>query len=93
MKGSEVIRDKDWPGIVRQIKGSDRPEVEKLAYAFGWITGRILEHARYEIEVANALQDEEALVKEQLKLSIMKHARGIFQECHKLATGRKAWDE
>ena len=93
MNGPEVTDDRDWQGIVREIKASNGPDVEKLAYAFGWITGRILEHTRKDIEVAGAMRDEEALVKQQLKLEVIKHARGIFRDCHRLVTGRKAWDE
>ena len=93
MKGFDTTGDKDWPGLVKKIKESKMPEIEKLAHAFALITGRTLKHASDEIEVAQAMSDEEALIKHQVKMETIKHIRGIFQECHKLATGRKAWDE
>jgi hypothetical protein len=93
MNEFDVTRDKDWPGMVRAIKESSLPEVEKLARAFRWITSRIIEHAQEGIEAARAIKDEEELVKQQVKIEATKHARAIFQNCHQLATGRKAWDE
>ena len=79
----------EFQAIVR----SGLPEVDKLAQTFRLITGRFVDHADAEIELARAMQDREALVKEQIKLSVMQHARSIFQDCYRSATGRTAWDE
>ena len=78
---------------LKAILEQDIPEVEKLAQAFDWITGRIIEHGQLEVELARVTQDRESLVKEQIKLSVMEHARKIFQQCHVLVTGRRAWDD
>jgi hypothetical protein len=86
-------RQQDWQEIAGRIRSSPGPEVEKLAQAFGWITGCIIEHAQKEAEVARALRDGEALVREQTKAEMIRHARSIFQHCHILATGRKAWND
>lgn len=77
----------------QKIIKSDLPDIEKLAQAFALITGRYVEHAANEIELARAMQDQESLVKEQIKLGMMRHARSIFQDCYRAVTGRKAWDE
>ena len=78
---------------LKAILEQEIPEVEKLAQAFDWITGRMVEHGRLQVELARVMQDRESLVKEQIKLSVMEHARQIFQQCHVLVTGRRACDE
>ena len=78
---------------VRKTIKSDLSEVEKLAQVFQRITGKYIGHSQQEIELLKALGDQESLVKEQIKLGVMNHARGIFQDCYLRITGRKAWDE
>lgn len=80
---------KDYDHIV----DSDMPDVEKLAEAFGALTGQFVEHGRHEIELARAIHDKERLIKEQVKVGAIKYAREIFQYCYVRVTGRKAWDE
>ena len=75
------------------IIASDLAEIEKLAQTFDWVTGRIIEHAREEIELARAMQDQETVIKEQIKMSTLKHAREVFEFCYIRATGRRPWDE
>ncbi len=72
---------------------SDLDEIEKLAQAFQWITGRYIEFGEQEIELLRAMQDKETLVKEQIKLSTIKHTRSVFYDCYRRATGRRPWDE
>jgi predicted transcriptional regulator len=93
MKAPNQINATDWTTFINEIRASDLPEVEKLAQAFGWITRRYVEHAQQEVELARAMADGESLVKEQIKLEMMKHVRSIFQDCYRLVTGRRAWDE
>jgi hypothetical protein len=83
----------DMPKVFRQIRNSDLCEIEKLTQAFQWMTSRILALSEKEIELARAMKDEEALIREQIKYEVMKSARGIFQECYRAMFGRKAWDE
>lgn len=78
---------------LNEIFESDLPEVEKLAQAFDRITSRYIECAQQEIELTRAMQDKQALVKEQIKLGMLEHVRGMFHDCYKRVTGRKAWDE
>ncbi len=72
---------------------SDAAEIDKLAQGFDWMTRRMVEQAENEIELLRALEDRESLVKEQIKMGVLKHARGIFEDCYVRATGRRAWDE
>ena len=80
----------DW---IREIEGSDQPEIDKLKAFFGQITEKIVEFAEKEIELAKAMQDRESLVKQQIKMETIRTARGIFARGYQIATGRKAWDE
>jgi hypothetical protein len=80
----------DW---IREIQGSDQPEIDKLKAFFGQITDKMVQFAEKEIELAKAMQDRESLVKVQIKMETIKTARGIFSRGYQIATGRKAWDE
>jgi KaiC/GvpD/RAD55 family RecA-like ATPase len=93
MTVSDGVRNEDFARVINEIKASDLSEVEKVAQAFDWVTGRYVENGRYAVELARAMKDQESLVKEQIKLSLMLHTRGIFQTCFKHVTGREAWDE
>ena len=83
----------DFAAVFHRIKESDLSEAEKLTRAFGWVTSRIIEHARQEIELAQAMSDQESVVKAQIKLSVMEHARNIYQDCYRFMIGGGAWDE
>ena len=80
----------DW---VREIQHSDQPEIDKLKALFEKMTGQIVEFAVKEIELARAMQDDETLVKVQVKMETMKTARRIFGRGYQIATGKRAWDE
>ncbi len=75
------------------ILASDKPDIDKLAWAFGRITDDIIGYARQEIEVANALQDQDARIRAQIKRDTLKHARHIFAMNYVRITGKKVWDE
>jgi hypothetical protein len=93
MEGYDRGRNSDFVKVINEIKASDLPEVEKVAHAFDWVTSRYVENGRHEVELARAMKDEDSAVKEQIKVSMMAHARAIFQTCFKHVTGREAWDE
>ena len=80
----------DW---IREIQRSDLPGIDKLKAVFGRTTAQIVEYAEKEIELARAMQDDETLVKVQVKMETIKTARKIFGRGYLIATGRKAWDE
>lgn len=93
MEYPDIGKQADWQQIAAELRESKRPEIEKLAYAFGWITDRIIEQGLKDIELARALRDEDSVVKNQIKTEVIRHARSIFQNCYLLATGGKAQDE
>ena len=83
----------ELPAVFREIKYSEIAESEKVAKAFDWLTKRILTYSEAEIELARAMKDEDALIREQIKHELLKSARGMFQDCFRGVLGRKAWDE
>ena len=89
---SPGAEDKDWANVLALMRAQERPELERLALGFGWITQRCLDDAHREVDRLRALQDRDAVLKAQIKLSVMEHCREIFQRCHTLATGRRAWE-
>ena len=93
MEYPEIGNKTDWQQVAAELRESGRPEIEKLVYAFGWITDRMIEQGIKDIQLARALRDEDSVVKNQIKTEVTRHARDIFAHCHMLATGRKAWDE
>lgn len=93
MRYPDIGRQADWQQAAEEIRTSNRPETEKLASAFDWITTRIVEQGMKEIELARALRDEDSVIRNRIMTDTVRHTRKIFQECHMLATGKKAWDE
>ncbi|MCP5099356.1 MAG: hypothetical protein GY943_27700 [Chloroflexi bacterium] len=75
-----------------EIFEQDLSEAEKIAASFDWITGRMVLHATQEIELLRVTNAQDALVKEQIKLNLTNHIRGIFEDCYKRATGDPPWD-
>jgi hypothetical protein len=77
----------------KEILASDATDVDKLTQMFDWVTGRIVEHSQMDVDMARAMNDKDELVKQQIKLSTIKHARSIFNMCYQQVTGEKAWHE
>jgi hypothetical protein len=87
------MEEKRWAEKMNEIVASDRPAIVKLVLSFDEITGRIIADSEQEIQVLRALHDQEALVKEHIKMETLKHARTILQECYQRVTGRIDWHE
>jgi hypothetical protein len=78
---------------VNEIVRSKRPDVVRLVLSFDEITSQIITQSESEIEVLRALHDQDGVVKEQIKMETLKHARAILQHCFQLVTGRRDWNE
>jgi hypothetical protein len=87
MKGIDTMRKLD------AIVASDLPDLTKLAQAFDLITQRLVDQTHPEIELARAMNDQETVVKQQVKMETIKHAREIFVDCYLRVTGRRPWSE
>ncbi len=75
-----------------EIFDSDLSEADKIAKAFHFVINTIETHSNNEIELLKAMNDRETLVKEQIKLSSIQHAKGIFDMVYLRATGKRSWD-
>ena len=76
-----------------EIFDSDLSEADKIARAFHFVINSIETHTNNEIELLKAMNDRETLVKEQIKLSSIQHAKGIFNMVYLRATGKRSLDE
>ncbi|MAT97077.1 MAG: hypothetical protein CL608_08045 [Anaerolineaceae bacterium] len=74
------------------IFDSDLSEADKIAKAFHQVISTIETHTNNEIELLKAMNDRETLIKEQIKLSSIQHAKGIFNMVYLRATGKRSWD-
>lgn len=75
-----------------EIFASDLSEADKIAKGFYHITDRIISHTQNKIELRKAMNDRETLIKEQIKLSTIQHAKSIFDMAYRQATGKRSWD-
>lgn len=71
------------------IISSNLSDIEKLTQAYQIILQEQMAHSRHEIELQKALGDQDALIKEQIKLNVMEYTNGIFDYCYFRVTGRK----
>ena len=83
----------DYKPQLDAILASNRPDLAKLALAFDGLTGFIIEGAGRQIDLARAMGDDREIVKQQIKMETLKHARAIFQTCYLGVTGKAAWDD
>lgn len=78
---------------IDDIIAADLPDVEKLAQAFDFYSRRYVTDIRHEGELARAMGDEEAYIKDQIRSGVMRMARDMFAACYRRVTGKGAWDE
>jgi hypothetical protein len=69
-----------------------KSEIEQLAEAFGTGTAKFLADMERKVELARAMQDREMLIKEQIKIEVVKSMRQIFEANYKRITGSSAWN-
>ena len=81
--------------VDRIVADANLAEIDRLAEAFGYLTNAFIEQSERDLELARAMQDENAAVKEQIKASVMISAREMFEFCYLKATGsrRSIWHE
>jgi hypothetical protein len=79
--------------VFKEIQESGLSETEKLARTFTWLSEQAIQRGEEEIELLKALGDRETLVKEQIKVSTLKHSRELFVYSYQRVTGRSHWNE
>ena len=80
----------DFAETIKAIKQADLPDAEKLIRAFASTTDQVIKLYEQDVELARAIQDNDLLVKNQIKLEVMKSARAIFAICYTGVLDRSA---
>lgn len=86
-------KDRKFNKEYESIFESDCSELEKITKAFDLVTTHFKSYSENETELLKAMNDKENLIKEQIKTGMVELIRGMYNECHRRATGKKAWDE
>ena len=69
------------------MAGVSRPaatEIDRLKETFEALSGSFITNVERDIEVARARHDREGLIREQIKVSVMRHARELFEHAYTL---------
>jgi len=74
-----------------RIIASDLPQMDKLAQAFDVLTSMYVDSYANQVDLLRAVKDQEALVKEQIKLELMRFSRVLFADCYFRVTGKRPW--
>jgi hypothetical protein len=77
----EEFKRKTMEGLDR-ILMSDETELAKLVQTFDWTTRRMMEVAQGEIELARAMHDRDAMIRQQIKANTLRLSRDVFQNCY-----------
>ncbi len=64
---------------------SDLQAAAKVAAQFDKLTRHVASSFKRQLEIARAAQDSEAIIKEQIKLEVIKAARMMFSGSYKVA--------
>jgi hypothetical protein len=75
---------------------SETPETILLAQKYDAITRHLAQSFKRQLELARAEQNQEAVIKNEIKLGIMIAARGLFAGSYKSVTSAKPegnWSE
>lgn len=87
-----VLPDFEYTAALSAIKQADLTDADRLAQAFDVVTRRILSLYEQDVELARALQDGDLLVKNQIKLEMLKTSRQVFEQCYRFMLGGSPWD-
>jgi hypothetical protein len=64
-------------------------DATKVAAQFDKLTRFVAKSFYRQLEVAKAAGDEQEVIKQQIKLEVLKAARGMFSGSYRIATGNK----
>lgn len=71
------------------MNGMDAAALERLAARFDELSGGFTREAERKLELAHAMGDEVAVVREHIKIEVMRAARKMFAGSFREATGRQ----
>ncbi len=64
-------------------------DAARVAAQFDQLTHRVASSFKRQLEIARASQDHDGVIKEQIKLEVLKAARGMFAGSYRVALGNK----
>lgn len=70
-----------------------KSEIERLALAFDETTEGLIQDSGRKADLARALNDREALVKQQIVTEVLRSTRRIFERTYREITGEYPWRE
>ena len=68
-------------------------DLEKVMAAYNHITTIIINQADQDIELNRALGDQQAVIREQIKQSTIKHTRSILNHCCMRVMGKEVFSD
>ncbi len=71
------------------VMASDLSELDKVKEGFKLVADFYIIHGEREIELLRAMNDRENLVKQQIKVSTVRHMLSAFVGAYEAATGQK----
>jgi len=72
-----------------QLGTAEAAEIDKLMQAFEFLSQRFIDGSERQLELLRALKDHEAVVKEQIKVGVMRGAREMLQYGYARITGSR----
>ena len=84
MKKREIKFHRDYEAVFQTGKAP----VDLLADGFDLTLSRLLVESDREMDLLQAMDDRDGIVKEQIKRSTIQHALDVFGECYLRATGQ-----
>jgi membrane-bound lytic murein transglycosylase B len=67
---------------MKQVLETEGTEAEKLQALFHHITDTIIRYGENQMELLKAINDQEELMKERIKVSTIRHAKSILDQCN-----------
>ena len=68
-------------------------DLDRVMAAYDHITTIIINQADKDIELNRALGDQQAVIREQIKQSTIKHTRSILNQCCMRVTGKEVFND
>lgn len=79
--------------LVESLRASDIPDLERVARVFDFVIQQHIEQSQRDIELARALRDQEAVIREQIKQETLRYSRKVFNDSYMVFIGRRPFDE
>jgi len=75
------------------MESTEFPALQRLANRFDALSAGFTREAEQKLALARAMADEEAVVREHIKIQVMRAARKMFAGSYREATGRRGLEK